>query len=133
MRVSNLELVAGRLRVPDADRGQPVYIVDGARVSCVDSLALNAIENIQFVKGTEAAAKYGPDAATAGAIIVTMTHPEARTREIQASHRRRLMASGIQPELVDFGNTQMMQVRPGVIGPYRMYITVLRLKGASTR
>src|SRR5437762_5245393 len=51
------ELVAGRLRVPDADGTPAVYIVDGVRVSRVDSLSLNAIENIQFVKGDEAASK----------------------------------------------------------------------------
>jgi outer membrane receptor protein involved in Fe transport len=122
------ELVAGRLRVPDAD-GQPVYVVDGVRVSRVDSLRVNSIENIQILKGADAS-KYGPDAATRGAIIVTLIHFERRQQVIEASHRQRLTTLGIQPERIDFGNTQMMHVRAGAVGPYPLYVTVLRLRRA---
>jgi hypothetical protein len=122
------ELVAGRLRVPGAEGAEPVYIVDGVRVSRVDSLSVNAIERIWLTKGAEAASKFGPDAATRGAIVVTMIHPENRGRVIQSSHRERLMKLGIRPDRIDFGNTQIMHVRAGIAGPNPMYITVLRLK-----
>jgi hypothetical protein len=119
------ELVAGRLRVPDTD-GPPVYIVDGVRVGRVDSLSVNEIENVQIVKGVDAS-KYGADAAKAGAIVVTMTHYEHRSQVIQSSHRQRLVGLGIQPERIDFGDTQMMHIRAELVGPNPLYITVLRL------
>jgi hypothetical protein len=120
------ELVSGQLRVPDAD-GQPVYIVDGVRVRRVDSLSVNSIENIQFVKGADAS-KYGADAANGGAIVVTMTHSERRRQVIDSSQRQRLSKLGIQPERIDLGNEQMMRLGPGSIGPNTLYVTVLHLK-----
>lgn len=120
------ELVAGRLRVPDAD-APAVYIVDGVRVSRVDSLSVNSIENIQFMKGADAS-KYGADAAKGGAIVVTMTHSERRRQVIDSSQRRRLTELRIQPELIDLGNVQMMHLSPGAVGPYALYVTVLHLK-----
>ena len=120
------ELVAGRLRVPDAD-GQGVYIVDGVRVNRVDSLSVNSIENIQLIKGADAS-KYGAGAAKGGAIVVTMTHSERRRQVIDSSQRQRLTKLGIQAERVDFGNVQMMRLSPGIIGPYPLYVTVLHLK-----
>jgi hypothetical protein len=120
------ELVAGRLRVPDAD-GQAVYIVDGVRVSRVDSLSVNSIENIQFMKGADAS-RYGAGAAKGGAIVVTMMHSERRRQVIESSQRQRLTKLGIQPERIDLGNEQMMHVNAGVVGPYPLYITILHLK-----
>lgn len=120
------ELVAGRLRVPGAT-GQPVYIVDGVRTSRVDSLNANWIETIQLAKGADAL-KYGTDAGEGGAIVVTMMHSERQSQVINASHRRSLSKLGIQPERVDLGQVQMTHHRPGVIGPYALDVTVLRLK-----
>ncbi len=122
------ELVAGRLRVPGTGGNEPIYLVDGLRVRRVDSLPLNSIGNIRFMNVAEAVSAYGPDVAKGGAILVTMIHDEGWSRIIEASHRQRLSKLGIQPEQIAFGNTEMMDVRPGVYGPNRMYITVLRLK-----
>jgi len=122
------ELLAGRLRVPNGDGSQPIYVVDGVRVGRVDSLMENAVKSIQFMNGAEAASKYGADAAKGGAVLVTMIHDEGWSQLVQASHRERLRKVGIEPERIDFGNTQMMQVRAGTFGPYRMNVTILRLK-----
>jgi hypothetical protein len=122
------ELVADRLRVPGMGAHQPLYIVDGVRVGRVDSLSANEIENIQLLKGDEAVSKYGPGAADGGAIVVTVAHSESWSRVVTSSNRERLSRLGIDPERVDMGDTQMMHVRAGIVGPYPMYITVLRLK-----
>ena len=123
------ELVAGRLTVPSAE-GPPVYIVDGVRVSRIDTLSVNSIEGIRLVKAADAVT-YGADAEKGGAIIVTMTHSEHQSQVIKANQLRRLKALGIRPDRVDVGDEQMMHVRGGAIGPYPLYVTILHLKRGS--
>ena len=120
------ELVAGRLTVPGAE-WPPVYIVDGVRVSRVDSLSVNSIEGVRLVKPADAA-RYGTDAEKRGAIIVTITHSEHQTQVIHANQLQWLNTLGIPPDRVDLGNQQMMHVRAGAIAPSPLYITILRLK-----
>lgn len=122
------DLVAGRLWVPGADSVRTIYIVDGVRVKRVDSLAVQDIEDIQVLSGAAAASKYGSDAAKGGAIVVKLTHAEGQMRVIDASNRERLTKLGINPERVDRGDMQTMQVKAGVYGPRSLYIVVMRLK-----
>ena len=80
------------------------------------------------MSGAEAASKYGSDAAKGGVILVTTIPDEGWNRMVKASHLERLRKLGIEPERIDFGDQQVMQVRAGVYGPYRMNVTILRLK-----
>jgi hypothetical protein len=120
------ELVAGRLTVPGAE-GPPVYIVDGVRVSRVDSLSVNSIEGIRVVNAADAA-KYGAGAEKGGAIVVTTSHSEHQSQVMKANLLRRLNSLGIRADRVDIGDEQMMHVRGGAIGPNPLYITILHLK-----
>jgi hypothetical protein len=79
------------------------------------------------LKGADAS-QYGADVAKGGAIVVTMTHSEHRRQVVESSQRQRVTRLGIQPERVDPGNVQMMHLSPGAVGPYSLYVTVLRLK-----
>lgn len=126
-----MQLVEGRLRVPGGDSTPPVYIVDGVRVKRVDSLSVDAVESIQFVKPADAAPAYGPDAAKGGVVIVNMWRRRPKNTAIDLSIRQRLAKLGIPPERVDLGNMQWIVTGARVIGPTETYINVLWLKGGA--
>lgn len=129
MRETTTQLVEGRLRVPGGDSTPPVYIVDGVRLTRVDSLNTNAIESIQLVRPADAASLYGPDAAKRGAVVVKMEHRGPKNPAIDLSINQRLAKLGISRDRVDFGN--MMWIVTRTIGPNPTYVNVLHLKAGA--
>jgi hypothetical protein len=99
---------------PSSDR--PVCILDGVRVDAFDQLRQLAIRNLEIVSGAAASARYGAGAAN-GAVVAT-TSPTALAR-----------LTGLGVTAANIESLQTLRVRPGIVGPNRLDITVLMLKG----
>jgi hypothetical protein len=94
---------------------RPVIVVDGIRVDSTAQLDTIPIESIEVLKGRYAADAYGPDAEN-GVIAIRSMRPDPGS----------LSRLGLIPDNV--AEMSELRVRPGVIGPNRLYIAVLRLK-----
>ena len=93
----------------------PLIIVDGVRIDSTAQLDSIPIEQVEVIKGRSAAAQYGADAES-GAIIITSMRPDAS----------QLTRLGIASENIK--EMTGLRVRPGVFGPNRLYVVVLRLR-----
>lgn len=100
---------------PDRLKAKPVVIVDGVRLENVEQLDSMLIKSVEVLKGSAAAATFGPDAAN-GVIVVTST-PRTTVD---------LSRFGIAAESLD--EMTEFRLKPGVVGPNRLYITVLQIK-----
>jgi hypothetical protein len=94
---------------------RPVFIVDGVRVAGIEQLDSIPIREVEVIKGPLAAAAYGPDAEN-GAVIVWTMRPSSE----------QLSRLGISAENIH--EMTELHVRPGVVGPNRMFIAIIRLK-----
>ena len=114
-------LVRGRLPGEPAEivrgpkPGAPVIMVDGVRIDSTAQLDTIPIESIEVIKGKSAAAEYGPDAEAGIIVIRSMRPDEAQLRRL-----------GVSPDNVK--EMTELRLRPGVIGPNRLYVAVLQLK-----
>ena len=93
----------------------PVIVVDGVRIDSTAQLDTIPIESIEVIKGKSAAAEYGPDAESGIIVIRSMRPNEAQLRRL-----------GVSPDNVK--EMTELRLRPGVIGPNRLYVAVLQLK-----
>ena len=93
----------------------PVIFVDGVRVDSTAQLDTIPIESVEIIKGKSAAAVYGPDAENGVIVIRSMRPDDAQLRRL-----------GIAPENIK--EMTELRLRPGVIGPNRLYVVVLQLK-----
>jgi TonB-dependent SusC/RagA subfamily outer membrane receptor len=99
----------------DRIKAKPVLIVDGVRLENIEQLDSIAIKSVEVLKGPAAAASYGADAAN-GVIVVT-----SKPRMTVDLSRFGIDAQSVS-EMTEF------RLRPGVVGPNRLYITVLQIK-----
>jgi hypothetical protein len=94
---------------------RPVIVVDGVRIDSTTQLDTIPIESIDVLKGKSAAAEYGPDAQNGIVIIRSMRPNDAQLRRL-----------GVSPN--NIAQMTELRLRPGVIGPNRLYVAVLQLK-----
>jgi hypothetical protein len=109
------KLLADSVEVVRPVRRPPVIYVDGVRVDSTAQLDTIRIESVEVLKGKSAAAEYGPEAEN-GIIVIRAMKPDP-------TQLRRL---GISPDNVK--EMTELRLRPGVIGPNRLYVAVLQLR-----
>jgi hypothetical protein len=97
--------------------GRAICILDGVRVSAIDGLQMLAIYELDVVRGAAATARYGADAAN-GAVVA----------RINAAALERFKRLGVTATNVQ--SFMGRRVRPGLLSPNRVYVTVLMLNDA---
>jgi len=94
---------------------RPLLVVDGVRIDSTTQLDTIPIQSVEVIKGSYAGAAYGPGAERGVIVIRSMRPNEDQLRRL-----------GVSPDNVR--EMTELRLRPGVIGPNRLYVAVLRLR-----